>query len=214
MLHCGLIPQFRQVSNTPVPMDKLYKPHFLSQLKARMLVERPEFQLRKVPKEHVHRWLFSSSSLYVHPLPSNCHVWLEWTPGEGVEREFFAFLGWSFDAERLPVNQPGDNRILIVREPSAGLASGMLNVQAVEGRNAIAGFKIPTPWDELYMLSPCASDAERKALMDKAYLAYRALSEVDRIEATRTALNEAFASLATVLPRFIATLESLPPIDA
>lgn len=195
-------------------MDKLYKGHFLSQVKARMALDRPEFQLRKVPKDHRDRWLFSSSLLYLRTLSSNRCLWLEWTPGEGVEREFFAHLGWSFHVEQLPVNQPGDKRIQFVREPTAELASGTLNIQAVEGRNAIAGFKISTPWDELYSLSPRAPEIERQTVMQKAHTAYLALSEVDRMEATRSALNEAFASLATVLPQFEAALAACSPIES
>ena len=194
-------------------VDKLYKTHFLSQVKARMALERPEFQLRKVPRDHKDRWLFSSSLLYVHKLPSDRFVWLDWMPGDGVERDFFVHLGWSYSADQLPVNQPGDKRIHFIREPSAELASGTLNIQAVEGRNAIAGFQIPTPWDELYNLSPRAPEIQRQTIMHKAHAAYLALSDIDRIEATRSALNEAFACLASVLPRFKSVLNDLHRID-
>ncbi len=195
-------------------MDKLYKSHFLSQLKARMPLERPEFQLRKVPKDHAHRWLFSSSLLYVQALPSGRCVWLDWAPGEGVEREFFAFLGWSCKVDQLPVNQPGDHRVHFIREPTAGFASGILNLQAVEGRNAIGGFTIATPWDELYALSPRAPDVVRKAVMAKAYAAHLALPEVERIDAVRSALDGAFSSLGKVLPGFVLALENIPGLDA
>ena len=199
--------------NTTRFMDKLYKTHFLSQLKTRMSLDRPEFQLRKVPRDHAHRWLFTNSMLYVQSLPSGRCVWLDWTPGDGVEREFFVHLGWTFTSDSLPVNQPGDKRIHFIREPSAELACGTINIQAVEGRNAIAGFKITTPWDELYALSPRTPEAERKIVMDRAYSKYLALSEADRIDATRLALNEAFTCLSSVLPRFESALERLPCID-
>jgi hypothetical protein len=97
-----------------------------------------------------------------------------------------------------------------ILEPSAGFATGTLNIQAVEGRNAIAGFTIATPWDELYALGPCASDADRTAVMYKAYAAHLALSEVDRMDATHSALDEAFSWLATVLASVMSALENLP----
>jgi len=190
-------------------MDKLYKVQFLSQLKARMPLDRPEFSLQKVPKDHPLRSRFAGSLLYLRQLPSRHCVWLEWFPGDGVEREFYAFLGWSFDPAVLPANEPGDMRIHSIHEPSAGFAAGALNVQAVERRQAIAGFRIATPWDQLYTLSPRASEADQKSVMNKAYAEYRAVTEAQRVDAVRNAMNEAFASVASVLPRFTLALKRL-----
>lgn len=192
-------------------MDKLYKVHFLSQLKARMPIDRPEFRPHKIPPAgHPLRSRFAGSLLYLRRLDSGRCVWLEWFPGEGVQREFFATLGWSFAAEVLPTNAPGDTRIFSIQVPTAGLPAGALNVQAVEGRPARGAFVIPTPWDQLYALSPRTPEAEQKRVMQKAYEEYLALTEAERIEATRIALDEAFACIAKVLPRFTDALEGLP----
>lgn len=190
-------------------MDKLYKPHFLSQLKARMPLERPDFIAQKIPKDHPLRSQFSGSLLYLRQLPSQHCVWLVWFPAEGVEREFFTQIGWSLAPDILPMNQPGDPRMRSFREPTARLDTGVLNIQAVEGRQAISGFKIATPWDQLYALGPRTPDAERKRVMNKAYAEYLAVTEAQRIDAVRIALNEAFSCVANVLPRFAAALEQL-----
>jgi hypothetical protein len=190
-------------------MDKLYKSHFLSELKARMSAERGEFKIRKVAKDDPLRWQFSSSSLYIHQLPSGRCVWLDWIPGEGVEREFFVYLGWSFDPSVLPHNRPGDIRVHSLKGPTYGFAAGHINVQAVEGRQAILGFKIATPWDQLYRLRISASEDERKQVMNKAYAEHLALPDSQRVEAVHNALNEAFDTVNSVLPRFTLALESI-----
>lgn len=188
-------------------MDKLYKPHFLSQLKARMAAELAEYSLHKTPAVgHPQRARFSASKLYLKQLPSKRCVWLEWFPGDGVEREFFAYLGWSPDAEVLPVNEPGDMRIYDLRGPVPDIPCGTLNVQQLEGRQAIAGFRIATPWDQLVQLSPRVSDTERKRVMEKAYAEYLAVNEAQRVEAVRQSMNEAFRAVHAVLPDFVARL--------
>lgn len=191
-------------------MDKLYKPHFLSQLKARMPIELPEFGLHRVPKDHPRRTDFTASVLYLRQLPSQHCVWLDWFPGEGVEREFYAYLGWSLAPEVLPHNTPGDQRIHFLHEPSADVPTGALNVQQVKRRQAIAGFTIATPWDTFYQLSPRAPDEERKMVMDKAYGQYLAVTDVERAHAVRAAMDEAFRSITSVLPRFCDALSNIP----
>lgn len=191
-------------------MDKLYKPHFLSQLKARMPVDLPDFAPHKLPPAgHPLRSRFAGSKLYLKQLPSARCVWLEWFPGEGVEREFFALLGWSLSAQVLPTNQPGDMRIYAIHGAVPGIECGALNVQQIEGRQAVAGFRIATPWDQLYQLSPRVADKERKRVMDKAYAEYLAVTDAQRIDAVRVALNEAFACIQGVLPGFTGALEAL-----
>lgn len=191
-------------------MDKLYKPYFLSQLKTRMSAEHPEFKPRKVAKDDPLRWLFSTSSLYFQQLSTGRCVWLNWQPGDGVDREFFVSLGWSFGASVLPHNELGDQRVHSLKEPAPGFMSGLLNVQTVEGRQAIGSYRIATPWEQLYRLSPRAPEAERERVMDKAYAEYLAVPESERIEAVRVALGQAFNSINSVLPRFTSALESLP----
>jgi hypothetical protein len=191
-------------------MDKLYKAHFLSQLKARMPLDQPEFAPHRLPKDHPLRRQFTGSLLYLKTLPTQHCVWLEWFPGEGVEREFYAMLGWSPSPLVLPRFDTTDQRIHFLHEPDAEFASGTLNVQQVERRPAVRGFEIATPWDQLYRLSPRVSDAERKTVMDKAFAEYLALSDAQRIDAVRVAMNEAFRSIAAVLPAFSQALVRVP----
>jgi len=186
-------------------MDKLYKKHFLSQLKARMPIDRVDFQPHKLPPiGHPLRARFVGSLLYLKELPTGRCVWLEGFSGEGMERKFFAELGWSFSSQVLPTHRPGDMRLYSIKEPSPGFNGGALNVQAVEGRQAIAGFNIPTPWDQLYALGPRVSEDERNRVMKKAHAEYLAGSEAERISAVRSALDEAFGCIAKVLNRFTA----------
>lgn len=192
-------------------MDKLYKPHFLSQLKARMPAELPEFVVHKTPPVgHPLRARFAGSKLYRKDLASTRCVWLEWFPGEGVERQLFAMLGWSFSADVLPTNEPGDMRIYEIHGPVQGMPCGALNVQQVEGRQVVEGFRIATPWDQLYELNSRVTEIERKRVMNKAYAEYLAVTDAQRIEAVRRAMNEAFACVQGVLPRFSNELERLP----
>lgn len=194
-------------------MDKLYKPHFLSQLKARMPVELPGFAAHKPPPAgHPLRSRFSGSMLYRQPLPASPRcVWLDWFPGSGVEREFFAYVGWTPSPDLWPVNQPGDLRIHDLTGPTANPACGTLNVQRLEGRQAIGAFSIATPWDQVYRLSPRATDEERTRMMHKAHAEYLAVTDAQRIEAVRQAMNAAFTALHATLPAFIAQLERLTP---
>jgi len=199
------------VTRTRSAMDKVYKPHFLSQLRARMQTELAEFVPHKAPPVgHSLRDRFVGSKLYLKRLPSTRCVWLEWFPAEGVEREFFAYLGWSPSADVLPTNEPGDRRVYELQGPVADIPCGAINVQQAEGRQAIRGFVIATPWDQLYALSPRVSEAERKRVMHKAHAEYLAVTDAERIEAVRRAMNEAFASIQEVLPAFVSQLERLP----
>jgi hypothetical protein len=192
-------------------MDKLYKAHFLSQLKARMPTALPDFEPHKTPPAgHPLRGRFAGSKLYVkRNSPTRC-LWLEWFPADGVEREFFAFLGWSPAADVLPTNAPGDHRVYGLRGPVADMPFGAINVQQAEGRQAIRGFVIATPWDQLYELSPRVPDAERKRVMHKAHAEYLALTDAERIEAVRGAMDEAFKCIHGVLPLFASQLEQQP----
>ena len=192
-------------------MDKLYKPHLMSQLKLRMQTELSEFVPHKTPPVgHPLRDRFSSSKLYRKTLLSSRCVWLEWMPGEGVEREFTALMGWSPSADVLPTNEPGDRRVFDLRGPVQALSCGVLNVQQIEGRQAIGGFTIATPWDQLYALKPNAAEAERKRVMNQAHVEYLAVTDAQREEAVRCALDEAFTAILRVLPGFELELERLP----
>lgn len=201
------------ITGETVAMDKLYKPHFLSQLKARMSTELPEFAPHKTPPAgHALRARFSGSKLYLQQQPSTRCLWLEWFPGSGVEREFFAYVGWSGSADVLPTNQPGDTRVYQLQGPTPDIACGAINVQQLQGRQAIGGFNIATPWDSLYKLSPGAPQAEHKRVMNEAYAQALALTDADRIEAVRRALDEAFAAVRSVLPQFANQLQRLPSV--
>ena len=194
-------------------MDKHYKHLFLSQLKARMPVELPDFVLYKVPKDNLHCDVFTGSTLYLKQTVLKRCVWLNWGPGEGVERYFFVHLGWSFSLAQLPVNLSGDFRIYSIKAPSADFSSGLINIQQLEGRQAIVGFQIATPWDQLYRLSPTAPAAEQKRVMNSAYAESLALTETERSEVVQAALDEAFASLHAVLPSFVTSLDQLSVPD-
>jgi hypothetical protein len=123
-------------------------------------------------------------------------------------------LGWSFSLNQLPVNPSGDLRKYSIKTPTSDFKSGLIDVQQIEGRQAILGFQIVTPWDQLYTLPPAAPTAEQKWVINKAYAEALALTETERAKAVQVTIDEAFASLHNVLPGFISALEQLAVPDA
>jgi hypothetical protein len=81
------------------------------------------------------------------------------------------------------------------KAPSADFKSGLINVQQFEGLQAVAGFQIATPWDQLYTLSPSAPASEQKWVMNKAYTESLALSESERGTAVKVVMYGAFACI-------------------
>ncbi len=191
-------------------MDKLYKLIYLAQLKSRMAEQLPDFKVTKIRKEHPLRKWFTSSALYCKELPSKQCLWVDWTPGEGVERAFFVLLGWSQSPEDLPYfSGPKDIRYYSLKGPSPGFEVACVNIQQIEGRAAVADFRIPTPWDQVLELGPVPPEAELKAAMAKAYAEYLAVTPDERENAVRSAIDEAMDVLQSVLPETTQKLKAL-----
>ena len=72
------------------------------------------------------------------------------------------------------------------------------------GHSAMGGFKIPTPWDQLYKLKPTAPQAEQRRVMQIAAAEAAALSVEDRLAAVRSVTDEVFSYLLPVVPSFLA----------
>jgi hypothetical protein len=191
-------------------MDKLYKPIFLAQLKSRMAEQRPDFAPYRVPKLNPLRKWFTSSSLYRKVLQSGKCLWIDWSPSDGVERAFFVLLGWSRSPEELPYfSGPKDIHYYSLAGPGPGFETASVNIQMLEGCNAIADFRIPTPWDQVLALGPVPTEAELKASMAKAFAEYQAVTPGEREAAVLVAMNEAMAVLRMVLPDATRKLEEL-----
>jgi hypothetical protein len=191
-------------------MDKLYKPIFLAQLKSRMAAQLPDFAPYKIPKLDPLRKWFTSSSLYRKVQPSGKCLWIDWSPSEGVERAFFVLLGWSQSSEELPYfSGPKDIHYYSLSGPSPGFETASVNIQKLEGRNAIADFRIPTPWDQVLDLGPVPPEAKLKAAMAKAFAEYHAVTPGEREAAVLVAMNEAMAVLKMVLPDANRKLEEM-----
>jgi len=191
-------------------MDKHYKPLYLAELKARMAAQLPDFEPIKVPKAHPLRKWFTSSVLYRYELLSRKCLWIDWLPGEGVERSFFVLLGWSPSADALPYfSGPKDIQYYSLTGPEHGFETASVNIQQIEGRAAIGDFRIATPWDQVLALGPLPPEAELKAAMAKAYVEYLAVTPQERASAVSLALDEAMSVLMSVLPATRRRLDEL-----
>ena len=196
-------------------MDKLYKPIFLAQLKSRMAGELPDFAAYKIPRHDPLRKWFTSASLFRKELPCRRCLWIDWTPGEGVERAFFTLIGWSPGPAELPYYAgPKDIQYYSLSGPAEGYESAIVNIQQLEGRSAIADFRIATPWDQVLELGPVPPEPELKAAMAKAYTEYLAVTPDEREFAVRVAIDEAMIALKGLLPRIAQQVEELQSRDA
>jgi hypothetical protein len=191
-------------------MDKNYKPHFLKHLKAEMAARLPEFVEHKVPTGHPQREIFSGSKLYRAQLQHGGCAWISWRPGDGVEREFFVHLGWSFAPDMLPAVKEHDRRLFELRGPSADFAAASLNIQQIEGRRGVGAFVIPTPWDQVLTVKVAAPKREQDAILNKAHAEEQALTDEQRSVAVKSVLEEAFGVIENVLPTFLSQLGALP----
>jgi hypothetical protein len=95
-----------------------------------------------------------------------------------------------------------------------GYESAIVNIQQLEGRSAIADFRISTPWDQVLDLGPLPPEAELKAAMAKAYAEYLAVTPDEREFAVRAAMDEAMNSLKPLLPGIAQQLEEMKSSDA
>lgn len=187
-------------------MDKAYKALFLKAVKRRMAERLPEFEAFKLPEAAPGRETFTGSTLYRRRGMPGRGAWLEWMPGPGAERYFNVMLGWSADAASLPFSPGRDERVYEARGPLLDLPGGRLDLEQIEGKSAIGGITIPSPWDQLLQVKASAPRAEQQAAQQKAFAEAQALSDADRAAAVEAILDEVFARLEAQLPAFVAAL--------
>jgi hypothetical protein len=190
------------------PVDKLYKPLFLKELKLLMATQLPSFTEHRVAKDHQMRDIFVGSQLFSSPVCPGKAAWLWWTLGAGVERSFNVLLGWSPGSQVLPHSGQHDPRVYSLSGPSNKLPAASLSLQQILGEPAIGGFTISTPWDQLLAVKATAPKREHNAAMQKAYSEALALSEEQRLKAVRAALGTVFASVLVIQPFISAMCEA------
>lgn len=190
-------------------MDKHYKSHFLSLLKSGMLAHAKDFAPFKLPKSIEAREIFVGMNLFQREVSDGKVLWLCWAPGEGVERHFNVYLGWSQAKDHLPHSGGHYREFHDLVGPSKDFAAGILDLEKIEGKNAIWGIKIPTPWDQLMSVPVMAPKRVHDAAIQKAYVEAEALTDDQRRLAVQSTLEDVFQRLKKVLPRFEAQLKAL-----
>jgi hypothetical protein len=190
-------------------MDKLYKPHFLRQVKHAMASRFPEFSSHAVPRDHPMREIFSGALVYRAPVSPSAAVWLVWEPAPGVERHFNVRLGWSTEPSRLPQHHAHDARIYSLTGPSPEFEAASLELEQIEGKPAIGGITIPSPWDQLLTVKANAPARLQQELQNKAFSEALALSDEDRATAVSQAIDNACTRVQAQLPAFIERLRAL-----
>lgn len=190
-------------------MDKLYKPHFLQQVKQAMASRFPEFLNHAVPRDHPMREIFSGNLVYRASVSASANAWLCWVPGPGVERYFHVRLGWSPGPAILPQHHAPDFRIFSLSGPSPAFEAASLDLEQIEGKPAIGGITIPSPWDQLLTVKANAPRRLQQEVQNKAFSEAQALSEEDRANAVRQVLDDVCTRIQARLPAFIERLRTL-----
>lgn len=190
-------------------MDKLYKPHFLQQVKHAMASRFPQFSSHAVPRDHAMREIFSGTLVYRAPVSESATVWLRWVPGAGVERSFNVLLGWSPEEACLPQHHARDSRIYSLSGPSPEFEAASLDLEQIEGKAAIGGITIPSPWDQLLAVKAATPKRLQQEAQAKAFLQAQALSEEDRANAVSRTIDDVCTRVQAQLPAFIERLRTL-----
>ena len=185
-------------------MDKAYKTLFLKALKRLMQARLPGFTAVKQGEIAVSEFrdVFAGSTLYRRALAGGRCVWLLWSPADGVERSFNVSLGWSSDPQTLPLSPARDERLYSATGPVAGLVAGSIDLEQIEGKAAIGGITIPSPWDQLLLVKAAAPRAVQQAAQAKAFAEAQVLSEADRARAVDDTLSNVFDRIEARLPAF------------
>lgn len=187
-------------------MDKLYKPHFLKQVKHAMATQFPAYVPHVVPRDHPLREIFVGSLLYRAPACGAVTAWIRWEPGPGVERCFHVYLGWSAGPDILPQHHTHDSRIYGLTGPDPIFEAASLDLEQIEGKAAIGGITIPNPWDELLTVKATAPRRVQQDAQRKAYAAAQALSDAERAAAVARTLDDVCSRLLAELPTFVERL--------
>jgi hypothetical protein len=190
-------------------MDKLYKSIFLSKLKELMKVHFIEFNSYKIGKDQKNRDNFTGCVLYRKKLIDEKYIWINWVPGEGSARRFEVCLGWSIGHEVLPVPATFSHELLMARTPIAGVCGGCIELDRLEGKNAIGGIEIPSPLDQLLAIKLSDPHAVQRAAQLNATNEDAALTDLDRQIAVNQLLLDVFNRLSNRLPIFIKAVEAL-----
>lgn len=190
-------------------MDKLYKSHFLKHVKHAMATQFPGFAPHVVPRDHPLREIFVGSLLYRAPTSGAVTAWIRWEPGPGVERCFHIYLGWSPGPDILPQHHTHDARLYGLRGPDPIVEAASLDLEQIEGKAAIGGITIPSPWDELLTVKATAPRRVQQDAQRKAYAAALALSDTERAAAVERTIEDVCARVWSQLPAFVERLGAL-----
>lgn len=191
-------------------MDRAYKNLFLRQVKDVTKSRYGDFKPFGLEENSALWDVFTGGLLYRKALPSDRFVWINWFPGPGVERYFHVYLGWSLGGDSMPGTESHHPALLTARAAVPGLAGGCLDLEQIEGKNALGGITIPSPWDQLLLIKVTASKAIQREAQMKAYMEASALTEENRKNAVAQTLADVFDRIDAQLPAFVSSVVSLP----
>lgn len=191
-------------------MDKDYKALFLRRVKDLMKIRFSQFKPFKLEKENPLWDVLSGGLLYRKALPNDRFVWINWYPGPGVERYFNVYLGWSVGDESMPATESHVPALHNARAPLPEIVGGSLDLEQIEGKNAIGGITIPSPWDQLLLVKAATPQSVQRAVQLKAFTEAAALTENERQKATDQTLAGVFDRVEAQLPAFVASIMKLP----
>jgi hypothetical protein len=191
-------------------MDKQYKKHLLSLGKKMVGQIFPQFEQIRLSGADADYDRYVGSLLFRRDLERSRSVWLLVEPEVGASRRFFVSLGWVVKEGMTPLGIVGNEALLDAEGPIPGIDGGWIPLEQVEGRNAVSGILVPSPWDRLGVLDLRATNAEERAVMRACDEAAQALSDADRQEAVRKALEEVCTRIQALLPSFTRRVLDLP----
>ena len=188
-------------------MDLKYKNILLKSIKAFMKSKVEGFELFKIDKSHPSYEVFTGTLMYRRQLSEGKAVWILWSPGPDVERYFFVRLGWSSAQHTVPHLKAFHDEIFRIQKPLASIAAGSIDLEQVEGKNALSGFTIPSPWDQVNNLKPTTPKKIQSAMMLKAQIEANALTDADIEKVTLEVVDDVFNRITKQLPEFIQAIQ-------
>jgi len=191
-------------------MDKLYKPYFLRLCKEALKGSFPQFKKIKLDRSDPDYDRYTGSLLYRMTMERDRCIWLLIEPGHGVSRRFFVSIGWTLKPEGTPPGLVGNEFLIYARHPIPGIEGGWLDIEQIEGSNAAGGHLIPSPWDQLLMLSFNATKSQERLVLLKCDQEAQALTEAQREAAVKVAIDDALARVQKHLPQFTDAVRNLP----
>lgn len=103
--------------------------------------------------------------------------------------------------------------MLQTRAAVPGISGGRIDLEQIEGKSAVGGITIPSPWDRLLQVKLSAPKSVQREALLKAHQEAEALTDGARHTTVEKTLIDVFARIEAQLPVFEtsgASIEALP----